>query len=124
MNPKNHKNFKEGIAEEVGVHQNVVEDFITFYYSRLRKNLSEITYPKIFVDGLGTFVLRKQKLDKSIKRNKDILGNLGKQTYGGYEKTIAVKDKLENLEKAQKMYNEILEEKRQFKTQKNENRKI
>ncbi len=37
MNPKNYKQFKEGIAEEVGVHQNVVEDFITFYYGRLRK---------------------------------------------------------------------------------------
>ena len=118
MNPKNYKQFKEGIAEEVGVHENVVEDFITFYYGRLRKNLSELNYPRVFVDGLGTFVLRKQKLDKTIKRNKDILGNLGKHTYGGYEKTIAVKEKLENLEKAQKMYENMLEEKRQFKNNK------
>lgn len=118
MNPKNYKQFKEGIAEEVGVHPNVVEDFITFYYGRLRKNLSDITYPRIFVDGLGTFVLRKQKLDKTIKRNKDILGNLGKQTYGGYEKTIAVKDKLENLQKAQKMYDEMIEHKKEFKNKK------
>jgi hypothetical protein len=118
MNPKNYKQFKEGIAEEVGVHENVVEDFITFYYGRLRKNLSELNYPRVFVDGLGTFVLRKQKLDKTIKRNKDILGNLGKQTYGGYEKTIAVKEKLENLEKAQKMYENMLEERRRFKNNK------
>lgn len=118
MNPKNYKEFKENIAEEVGVHENVVEDFITFYYGRLRKNLSELTYPRVFVDGLGTFVLRKQKLDKTIKRNKDILGNLGKQTYTGYEKTLAVKEKLENLEKAQKMYEEMLQNKKQFKNQK------
>jgi len=117
MNPKNYKEFKEGIAEEVGVHQNVVEDFIRFYYGRLRKNLSGLTYPRVFVDGLGTFVLRKQKLDKTIKRNKDILGNLGKQTYAGYEKTLAVKEKLEKLEKAQKMYEEMLQNKKQFKNQ-------
>jgi len=118
MNPKNYKQFKEGIAEEVGVHQNVVEDFITFYYGRLRKNLSELTYPRVFVDGLGTFVLRKQKLEKTIKRNKDILGNLGKQTYAGYEKTIGVKEKLDKLEQAQKMYDEMLEAKKEFKKQK------
>ena len=122
MNPKKYKNFKENIAEEVGVHENVVEDFITFYYSHLRKNLSNLTYPRIFVDGLGTFVLRKQKLEKTIKRNKDILGNLGKQTYAGYEKTMGVKEKLEKLEQARKMQNEMIEQKIEFKTKKNENR--
>ena len=118
MNPKSYKNFKEGIAEEVGVHPNVVEDFVTFYYGRLRKNLSELTFPRIFVDGLGTFVLRKQKLEKTIKRNKDILGNLGKQTYTGYEKTMGVKEKLEKLEAANKMYNEMIEQKKEFKNSK------
>ena len=124
MNPKTYKKFKENIAEEVGVHPNVVDDFVAFYYILLRKNLSQITYPRIYVEGLGTFVLRKQKLDKSIKRNKDILGNLGKQTYNAYEKTIAVKEKLENLERAQKMYVEMLEEKQKFKTQKYESRNL
>jgi nucleoid DNA-binding protein len=115
MNPKNYKEFKEGIAEEVGVHQNVVDDFISFYYSRLRKNLSDLTSPRIFVDGLGTFVVRKQKLDKNIKRNKDILGNIGKQTYKGYEKSVAVKEKLDQMERLQTEYNEMLENKKNFK---------
>ena len=64
MNPKKHKDFKEGIAEEVGVHKQVVDDFISFYYGKLRKKLSALEYPRINVDGLGTFYLRKTKLDE------------------------------------------------------------
>jgi len=115
MKPKSYKEFKSGIADEVGVHENVVDDFIAFYYGRVRKNLSDLSYPRIFVDGLGTFVLRKQKLEKVIKRNKDILGNIGKHTYKGYEKSVAVKGKLENLQRAQNAYEEMVENKKNFK---------
>lgn len=118
MNPKKHKDLKKGIAEEVGIHENAVDDFVNFYYELLRKKLSELAYPKIYVDNLGTFVLRRQKLDKAIKRNKDILGNLEKQTYNGYEKSVAVKEKLKHLQETQKMYDEFLEKKK-TKTRKN-----
>lgn len=124
MNPKSHKQFKEGIAEQVGVHQNVVDDFITFYYGRLRKNLSNLSNPRILVEGLGTFVVRKQRLDSAIKKNKSILGNITKSTYNGYEKSLAVKDKLDQMENVQKMYNDMLEEKKLFKEQKNGSKKI
>lgn len=118
MKPRNHKEFKEGIAQEVGVHQNVVDDFINFYYSKLRKELSSLTYPKVFVEGLGTFTIRKKQLDTHIKRNKSILGNITKTTYKGYEKTIAVKEKLELMERVNKVYEEILKSKREFKEKK------
>ena len=71
MNPKSHKNFKDQIAEEVGVHPKVVDDFITFYYSKLRKSLSTLEYPRVMVDGLGTFFIRKRKLETAIKKNKN-----------------------------------------------------
>ena len=80
MNPKSHKQFKENIAEEVGVHPKVVEDFLTFYYAKVRKALSTLEYPRINVDGLGTFFIRKGKLAKSYKKNKSMLGNLRKRT--------------------------------------------
>ncbi|TXG83973.1 MAG: hypothetical protein E6R13_03490 [Spirochaetes bacterium] len=124
MNPKNHKLFKEGIAEQVGVHPNVVDDFVTFFYGRLRKNLSNLSHPRIYVEGLGTFVVRKQRLDKAIKKNKDILGNIKKQTYNGYEKSLAVKDKLDQMENVQKMYDEMMQEKKEFKEQRNGTKKI
>jgi hypothetical protein len=119
LKPKSYRDFRSDIAEKVGVHPDVVEDFITFYYSKLRKNLSDLTYPSITVHGLGTFHLRRQVLNKTIKKNKSILGNLVKNTYKGYEKHIGVTDKLEKMENAKKMIDEIDQERRDFKSKKN-----
>ena len=119
MKPKNHKFFFESVANEIGVHKDVVDDIITFYYNKVRKSLSELKDVDINVTGLGTFTIRKKKLEKAIKRNKDILGNLEKMTYKGYDKYVPVKQKLEEMEKALKMLNEKIKIKNNFK---NENR--
>ena len=123
MKPKSYRDFRSDIAEKVGVHPDVVEDFITFYYSKLRKNLSDLTYPSITVHGLGTFHLRRQVLNKTIKKNKSILGNLSKNTYNGYEKHIGVTEKLEKFEAMTFMIKDIEEDKAIFKEKKNEYKK-
>lgn len=124
MRPKNHKDFKESIAQEVGVHPDVVDDFITFYYGKLRKNLSDLTFPSISVYGLGTFHIRRKILNKTIKKNKSILGNLVKNTYNGYEKHISVTEKLLMFENAKNMMDEIAQEKKDFKLKKNETKRF
>ena len=118
MNPKDHKQFTEGIANEVGVSEEVVRSFIAFYYNALRKSLSDLVHPKIYVNGLGTFCLRKGKLEKSIKRQRDILGNIDKRQYKGYEKHIGVKEKLVKLEKVLKMVTKMQDDKREFRDRK------
>jgi hypothetical protein len=105
------------VAEEVKVHKDVVDDFVTFYYGKVRKNLSELSDPNINVAGLGTFSLRKNKLEKSIKRQKDILGNLEKMTYKGYEKYVPVKSKIEQMELALGKLNENIKNKKKFKNE-------
>ena len=40
----------------------------------------------------------KNRLVKKIKRNKDILGNLEKMTYKGYQKHVPIKEKIEIME--------------------------
>ena len=122
MRPKSHKQFKEEIAEEVGVHPKVVDDFISFYYAKVRKSLSTLEYPRILVDGLGTFFIRKGKLQKAIKRNKSMLGNLRKRTYEGYEKTYAINKKLEEMQSALRIIDDNIENKKQFKKNKNANK--
>jgi hypothetical protein len=122
VKPKSHKIFKKGIAEEVGVHQNVVDDFIDFYYSKIRKNLSDLTAPSITVAGLGIFQIRKGKLKKAIKKNKDIIGNLEKRTYDGIEKHMVIVDKLKAMEAAMGMIEEIEKKKKEFIKNKNENK--
>jgi len=120
VKPKNHNHFKEGISDEVGVHKEVVDDFITYYYAQVRKALGNLSAVNIYVEGLGTFSMKKGKIEKAIKKNKSILGNLRKRTYDGMEKTHAVNRKLDMQEKALKMIEEIISDKKTFKENKNE----
>lgn len=122
MNPKNHKKFNEGIADEVGVHPKVVDDFVTFYYGKLRKKLSTLAHPKIYVHGLGTFFIRRKKLEKAIMKNKSMLGNLKKITYKGYEKTYAINQKIDEMEKALAMIEANALAKKEFKLKRNANK--
>jgi len=98
LRPKNHKSFFDSVAKEIGVHKDVVDNLVTFYYSKVRKSLSNLEDTHINISSLGTFTVRKSRLEKAIKRNKDILGNLHKMKYKDYDKYVPVKDKLESME--------------------------
>jgi len=117
LKPRSHKSFFEEVAKEIGVHKDVVDDLVTFYYGKIRKSLSELKDSHINVANLGTFILRKSKLEKAIKRQKDILGNLEKMTYKGYDKYVPVKEKIKSLEKALTLVNEKLKNKKSFKNE-------
>lgn len=117
MKPKSHKSFFENVAKEAEVHKDVVEDIITFYYAQVRKNLSNLTDSHINISGLGTFSIRKRKLEKTIKRNKDILGNLEKMTYKGFDKYLPVKEKLKKMEEALTKINIKLDKRKKFKNE-------
>tara|TARA_R110001592_G_scaffold34089_4_gene117449 strand:+ start:2406 stop:2762 length:357 start_codon:yes stop_codon:yes gene_type:complete len=115
VNPKSHKDFKKKIADEVGVHHAVVDDFLTFYYAKLRNKLSSLSFPRIKVDGLGSFYLRKSKLEKAIKRNKSILGNLAKRTYVGFAKSEDIQINITQMENAMKQMEEDIVKKNKFR---------
>ena len=115
MNPKKHSEFKNGIAKEVGVHSQLVDDFITFYYSRVRKKLSKLEFPRIYIEGLGTFYLRKNKLENAIKRQKSMLGNIAKRTYNGYAKSEDVKLNIKQMEAALKQIHKDIITKKEFR---------
>ena len=117
MNPKNYKNFYDDIAKESEVHKDLVSDFVFFFYDRVRKNLSNLTSPKILLPNLGTFSIRTTKLKKSIQRQQDILGNLDKRKFEGYDKSIPVKAKLETMKNALKMIEENIQNKKKFRNE-------
>jgi len=119
VNPKKHKEFKKGIAEEVGVHQQVVDDFISFYYSKIRKKLSTLDYPRINVEGIGTFYLRKGKLETAIKKNKSMLGNIAKRTYNGYAKSESITENIKQMTTALEQLEKDILNKKKFKENKN-----
>lgn len=119
MKPKSHKEFKKGIADEIGIHPSVVDEFVAFYYSKVRQALSSLEDTKVFVDGLGTFAVRKAKLEKAIIKNKSYLGDLNKNTYKGYGKAIDIEKKIKVLQNTLDKVEENLINRKQFKENKN-----
>jgi len=115
MNPKSYKKFKDGVAEEVEVHPSVVDELISFYYSKVRDALSNLEDSRVYVEGFGTFSIRKARLEKAIIKNKSFLGNLEKQTYNGYSKSVQVKEKIRLFEEMLSKIEGTIEEKKNFK---------
>ena len=119
MKPKKYRDLYPDIAKECNAHTDLVSNLVAFYYDKVRKALSDLDASRIYIPNLGTFTLRKKRLEKSIKRNKDILGNIQKNTYKGYGKHIPVKEKIEILEKALTNIEEELKTKNKFRDENN-----
>jgi len=117
IKPKNYKAFYKDVAKECEVHENLVEEFVRFFYSEVRKHLEELDSTRILLPNLGTFIIRKNRIEKSIKRHKDMLGNMEKTTYSGYGKHLPVKEKLIKMEKALVRITEELETKKNWKNE-------
>ena len=115
LNPKNYRNFFKEIAEECEVHPDLVDEFVRFFYNEIRKNMENLEATRIRIPNFGTFITRKGRLDRAIKRHKDMLGNLEKRTYSGYGKHVPIKEKLELMEKAALRISEEIETKKQWK---------
>ena len=78
LNPKNYKKFYDDIAEEAEVHRDLVKDFVYFFYDKVRKNLSDLTHPKVNLPNLGTFSIRVGKLKKNIMLTNTVPTNRSK----------------------------------------------
>jgi len=91
MIPKNYKVFKDNIADEVGVNQSVVDDLISFYYSKIRNSLSNIDDLNIYIN-LDT-------AQKMFFMNSDV---------SGYDVKVFDVLKIESITKALKEVNEAV----------------
>lgn len=73
MIPKKSNELYKELAEEMSISVELVEDLIQDYYKNLRNKLTNLTNPRINVEGLGQFVARPGLVIKSIERYKKAL---------------------------------------------------
>jgi len=57
MIPRKPKDLYKQVAEDMNISETLVDNFMTFYYKEVRKNLTELKYSKINLDGLGVMTL-------------------------------------------------------------------
>ncbi|MCX6195617.1 MAG: hypothetical protein NTY55_03045 [Flavobacteriia bacterium] len=120
MIPKKASKFYRQTAEEMNVEETLVEDLVEFLYKNVRSCLSNLSYPRINVEGLGHFSAKAGWVRKSIDRSSKGLEKHDTSTFGAYSKKLRIEEKLDLLTKLEKKI--ALEEQRKlnFKIEKYE----
>jgi len=73
--PKKHKEILLKLIEEKNYDKSFAEDAVSFFWSEVRKNLSELTSGSITIRRLGIFQIKDWKIDEfiaSYKKHLDI----------------------------------------------------
>lgn len=120
MIPKKSNVIYKELAEDMNISVELVEDLIQEYYKSLRNELTNLTNPRINIEGLGQFVARSGSVKKSIERYKKALNSHDTSTFKAYYNKKMLEEKVECLENLNKKLNEVEIKKQNFKKQKNE----
>jgi len=120
MIPKKSNTLYKELTEEIDVPIELVEDLIQAYYKNLRNELTNLTNPRINVEGLGQFVARPGLVKKSIERYKKALNSHDTSTFRAYYNKKMLEEKVECLENLDKKIEEQEVKKQKFKQDKNE----
>lgn len=109
MVPKKANDFKKAVAEELGLPEKLVNDFIDFFWDRVRTHMSELNYETLQIPNLGTFKVKHWKIAETVEKHKaTIIRVEGK--FAGYRMKMDLTDRIEKLERIK-----ILVEKRELK---------
>jgi hypothetical protein len=113
--PKKAKDFRKQTAEDTGYSKDLVNSFLDFYWERVRKDLSDLVYPKILIPNLGTFRVKDWKLDETKENYNLILSRIE----GNFHKYAMFKDITDKVQKIEAIEAELLKEKIRLTNKKN-----
>lgn len=120
MIPKKSTQLFKELSEELNTPLELIQDLVEEYYKHIRGNLTNLSHPRINVEGLGQFVARPSLIKKSIQRYKKALSSHDTSTFKAYYNKKMLEKKVESLEKIDKQLDELELKKEQFKKNKNE----
>ena len=101
MIPKKSKLLYKNVSEEMNVSENLVDSLIDFYYKELKNTLTNLGHPRVNVEGLGQFVIRKNLVTRSILKYNKMLENHDTSTFKAYYNKKAIEERVQLLEKMQ-----------------------
>lgn len=120
MIPKKSSLLYKELSEEMDLPQDLIQNFIEFYYKEIRSSLTGLKYPRINVDGLGQFVVRSHAVRKAIPRLKKMLETHDTTTFNAYFNKKMLEEKVQSLENIEKQIVSLEEKKEAIKKQKDE----
>lgn len=93
MSPTSYKDLIKLTAQQLNQPEELVRDLILMYYKNRREKLSNLSFMRVKVCGIGNFTVRHWSVPYQIKRCERMLLAIRKKVDGYWKKTA-----IENLE--------------------------
>jgi hypothetical protein len=97
MIPKKAREYYKDFSEENELSKALTESVMDFYYKKLREALVSLDDPRINVEGLGHFVVKKNLVKKSIGKYQSYLTNHDTSTFNAYYNKKMLEEKVQKL---------------------------
>lgn len=130
MRPIKRKQISEKISERLSISAETVDEIISCYYTAVQRKLSRLEHPQITVDSLGTFYIKRSKLEKKLDIYQKALAKYESIEEPNIREYTSIKDLKANIEMFKNMLDELIklddkkhlkeEEKETYKTNKDE----
>lgn len=118
MNPKKVKTLIKETADNLDIPEGYAKDAISFFWQELRRDLSSLNNPKIFVKGLGTFQTRYDRVKDAIKDYQRFVDNYQPKTFRQHGMINHKKNRLQKLIEIQKFMEEEYQREKDLKMSK------
>lgn len=119
MNPKKAKELIKPTAAELRFSEPLVTDATEFFWEELRRTLSELRAPDVYVPGMGTFKASGKKLVKVRETYKAMLEKMELDTFKKYSDRQKIEKKLTSIEDVFAMMRDSIDKKKNVRESRN-----
>ena len=119
MIPKKPKLLYKQLAEETNLNETLIDNLITFYYKEVRSEMSALNHTKIYIDGLGQFIVKSRTVDNLILKYERIIAKADNYSFSSYHNKIRLTTRLEELNAVKLKLQEDKSKKQNFLIDKN-----
>jgi len=119
MIPKKPKLLYKQLAEETNLNETLIDNLITFYYKEVRSEMSALNHTKIYIDGLGQFIVKSRTVDNLILKYERIIAKADNYSFSSYHNKIRLTTRLEELNAVKLKLQEDKSKKQIFLIEKN-----
>lgn len=120
MNPKKANEIFKTVVQEQSLDPNLVQDLTNFYWSEVRRAITDIPYPRININNLGIFEIRKIPLENTIKRYERFRNKIPVNEFKKYTLYSKISDRIAVLENAKYLMEQGANKKQEIKSLRNE----
>lgn len=120
MNPKKAKDFVSNVANELNLQDDLVKEVVSFFWAKVRSGLGDLKHHTITVPNLGTFKVRRNKMNEMVKKSEEIMQHSDPKEFKQYAAYTHASDRLQKIKNLQEMLEEEYSRKMDIKNNRNE----